>query len=207
MAAVQPRPLDSDGHTRLIVLDEPQRVAAVQLIQSLPTRARGPKKNYRRAAYGQAWSDEAAGVLWAGNGCRTRDDILLRDLDEATTRDGCVAVSGDYTDPYTGRAIRFTKANAAESPVDHVFSLSLSWQLGAADWTSQQRLQFANDPLNLVLTTREPNDDKSDASPASWLPPNEEIRCAYVYRFARVAGKYRLPVPAEDREVMLAQCR
>ena len=200
---VEPR---RDGGDRLTPLPPPTAAASVAVIDSLPTQGRGPKTGYRRDLFGDAWDDEATGVLWSHNGCRTRDDILARDLDEVVKRDGCVVTSGDYVDPYTGDQLRFMKANAEESPVDHVVPISFAWQMGADRWSPDRRLQFANDPLNLVLTTKVANSAKGDSDPASWLPPRKSIRCAYVLRFALVSLKYSLPVTPADKQIMLTQC-
>lgn len=195
-----------DGGTRLVPLSDAEGERAADAIEILPVRGRGPKTGYERDLFGKAWEDDAAGVLWSGNGCRTRDDVLARDLDDPAKRDACVVVSGNYVDPYTGESVQFAKAQAEASPIDHLVSISFAWQMGAAGWSADKRLQFANDPLNLVLTTRAANEAKSDSDPASWLPPNKAIRCAYVERFALVSLKYGLPVTPADKPIMLAQC-
>jgi hypothetical protein len=189
------------------VLDAAGRAAAVTEIEQLRVAGRGPRTGYQRELFGDAWSDDADGVLWAHNGCSTRDDVLARDLDGVVRRDECVVVGGTYTDPYTGQVVHFTKADAQDSPVDHVVPLGFAWQMGASRWTPAQRLAFANDPLNLVLTTEKVNNAKSDSDPASYLPPDKAIRCAYVARFAAVSLKYQLPVTAADEQIMLRQCQ
>lgn len=63
-----------------------------------------------------------------------------------------------------------------------------------------------NDPLNLLPVDGPANSSKGDSGPASWLPPDRKIRCAYAVRFAQVALKYELPVTAPDKRTMLAQC-
>lgn len=135
-----------------------------------------------------------------------RDDILARDLDSVGKRDACVVISGEYVDPYTNKQLQFTKKQAEESPIDHIVPISFAWQMGAAAWSTGKRLQFANDPLNLVLTTKTANSAKGDSDPASWLPPNKAIRCAYVQRFAQVSLKYSMPVTPADKQIMLDQC-
>lgn len=196
-----------NGSARLTQLPAALEPAAVTLIQQLPTKGRGPLTGYSRAEFGPAWSDTATGDLWSGNGCRTRDDILARDLNNAGKRGACVVTSGVYVDPYTRDTITFTKATASKSPIDHVLPLAFAWQMGAARWDAAKRLRFANDPLDLVTTTEKPNSSKGDSSPASWLPSNKAIRCAYVYRFAQVTTKYQLAVPAADKAMMLRMCQ
>ena len=195
-----------DGGSGLVPLSGAESEKAADLIETLPVRGRGPKTGYDRDLFGEAWEDDVVGVLWSGNGCRTRDDVLERDLGVPAKRDACVVVSGNYVDPYTGESVRFAKVRAEESPIDHLVPISFAWQMGASGWSAEKRLQFANDPLNLVLTTKAANGAKGDSDPASWLPPNKSIRCAYVQRFAMVSLKYGLPVTPADKPIMLAQC-
>lgn len=197
---------DEVAAQRLTPLPASEKAAAVNTIASLQTKGRGPRTGYSRDEFGPAWTDDAGGVLWSGNSCSTREDVLNRDLDGVQKRDRCVVVEGTFTDPYTNQPQTFSKRNASEWPVDHVVPESYSWQMGAAQWPAEKRVEFANDPLNLVLTTRAVNSAKSDSGPASFLVPNKAIRCAYVLRFARVALKYHLPVTVADKQQMAAQC-
>src|SRR5690606_17921673 len=58
--------------------------------------------DYRRDAFGDAWSDID------GNGCRQRDDVLARDLVDVVVDDrGCTVLSGTLHDPYTGSELPF----------------------------------------------------------------------------------------------------
>ena len=77
--------------------------------------------------------------------------------------------------------------------------------MGAYRWDRQRKTAFANDPLNLVATAKDLNQDKSDSLPSEWLPPAN--RCDYSRRLAAVARKYDLPLPAADVRVMRRQCR
>lgn len=199
-------PLDQEGSSRLTPVSSSETSTAAGTIELLSVQGRGPKTGYQRDLFGEAWDDGATGVLWSGNGCRTRDDILARDLDGVGKRDPCVIISGEYVDPYTNKQLRFTKEHAEESPIDHIVPISFAWQMGAAVWSQEKRLQFANDPLNLVLTSDTANSAKGDSDPASWLPPNKAIRCAYVQRFAQVSLKYSMPVTPADKQIMLVQC-
>lgn len=197
---------NSTAASRLTPLTHAGRVKAVATIKRLPTKGRGPMTGYSRAQFGAPWSDDATGVLWAGNQCRTRDDVLRRDMDGVKLRGKCTVIAGHYTDPYTGQVVKFSKSKAYESPIDHLLPLGFSWQMGAARWPASKRLRLANDPLNLITTTEKINSAKGDSDPASYLPPNKKIRCAYVDRFALVATKYDLPVTPADKVIMLAQC-
>jgi len=197
---------DTVAAQRLTALPASEKQAALATIGGLATKGRGPKTGYSRDQFGEAWTDDAGQVLWSENSCSSRDDLLVRDLDGAQKRDKCVVVAGTFTDPYTNTFQSFMKSDASKWPVDHVVPLSYAWQLGAAHWDSQKRVEFANDPLNLVVTTQSVNSAKSDSGPASYLPPNKAIRCAYVLRFAQVARKYQLAVTDADQQQMQNQC-
>ncbi|MGV1036586.1 MAG: HNH endonuclease family protein [Candidatus Nanopelagicales bacterium] len=198
---------DAVAAKRLTILPATKRAAARNEIAALATKGRGPKTGYSREKFGYAWTDRVSGILWGWNSCSTRDDILRRDLNSVKQRDECVVVAGTFTDPYTGQRETFSKFRASAYPVDHVIPLSYGWQLGAAHWSADKREQFANDPLNLVLTTQSVNSAKSDSGPASYLIPYKAMRCAYSLRFAQVANKYILPVTTADKTMMTAQCR
>lgn len=187
---------------------EADKAAARALIESLPTKGRGPKTGYDRDEFGYAWMDSVDGVPWAHNGCDTRNDLLKRDGQEVRFRKGstCVIVSMTLHDPYTGRTIHWTKSHATTVQIDHVMPLSYDWQMGAAHWTKAKREQIANDPLNLLPVDGPANSAKGDSGPATWLPPSKGIRCAYSVRFAQVSRKYELPVTAADKRMMLKQC-
>lgn len=185
------------------------RAAARALIERAATAGRGPKTGYEREQFGPRWTDDNESGLFARNGCDTRNDILGRDLAEVVHRPGtrdCVVVAGQLPDPYGGELVVFAKEDAAAVPIDHVVSLSYAWQLGAARWDEARRRAFANDPLNLLATTRSANSAKGDSGPASWLPPQRSIRCGYVARYVAVALAYDLPITAPDKEMALRQC-
>jgi hypothetical protein len=169
---------------------------ALTLLASLAVKGRAPKTGYTRALYGEAWVDVDH------NGCRTRDDVLTRDLTERQYRDRCVVVAGTLLDPYTHRTMTFRKADAAAVQIDHVVSLSDAWQKGAQQWSPQKRLAFANDPLELLAVAGEVNAAKSDGDAATWLPPYRPYRCAFVTRQVQVKAKYGLWVTPPERAAM-----
>lgn len=167
-----------------------------------PDLANGP---YDRAAFGPAWTDSST-ATWSHNGCRTRDDVLARDLVGERRRDRCVVVSGILHDPYTGRTIEFSKGHAQAVQVDHVVALAYAWRQGAASWTTARRERLANDPLNLLAVDGPENVRKSDRGPSQWMPPVVGERCASSVRVAQVALRYDLPVRREDKAAMLEAC-
>lgn len=170
---------------------------ALTALATLEVKGRAPKTGYDRDRFGQAWADVDR------NGCDTRNDILRRDL-AATTLDprtrGCVVLTGTLHDPYTGRDISFVRgpATSADVQVDHVVALGDAWQKGAQQLTGDQRLAFANDPLNLLAVDGPTNVRKGAGDAATWLPPATTFRCAYAARQVAVKARYHLWVtPAE----------
>jgi hypothetical protein len=167
-----------------------------QLAHLFVAPARG--SGYRRTAqFGPAW------VLDADhNGCRQRDDVLRRDLTGIRTSGRCIVVAGTLSDPYTGTSVRFAKADAAEVQVDHVYPLGLAWRHGAASWPQQRRVEFANDLANLLATSADANNTKSDHGPGEWLPPNHGFWCAYAVRYIALAARYTLSISTADRTAL-----
>ena len=140
----------------------------------IPRRVRDP--NYRRAAFGEAWTDDNPAPE-GHNGCDTRNDILNRDLTDKTNvslkRCPQAVKTGVLHDPYTNETIAFTRGNqvGASVQIDHIVPLALAWDLGAKDWNDELRLRFANDPANLLAVSGKSNQDKGDQPALDNDPP------------------------------------
>lgn len=190
---------------------EPRSTAAIAIDQlaQLADAPSGYLAGYDRDYFGHGWIDTDR------NGCDTRNDILGRDLDGVAHKPGthdCVVLSGVLQDPYTGLTISFVRGNATSTlvQIDHVVPLGYVWQVGAANWTEDQQVGFANDPRNLLAVDGEANQAKSASGPSEWLPPNQGFRCEYVERFVGILFSYQLSIEAADRDVaesVLAGCR
>ena len=115
-------------------------------------------------------------------------------------REAVVEAAG-VTDPYSGKPLDLSTAE-----VDHILPLSAAWDLGAHRWTALERIEFANDPANLVLVNRAENQQKSDQLPSQWLPSDRSARCWYVDRLFAVAAAYDLPLPEKDLRVGRRSC-
>ena len=161
----------------------------------VPTRAQAG--DYRRAAFGAAWTDDndAPG---GHNSCDTRNDILDRDLVDKTyasiSRCPRAVATGMLHDPYTNKTITFLRGNktGAAIQIDHIVPLAYAWDQGARGWTDEKRVRFANDPANLLAVDGQANQDKSDKDPAQWMPPNEAFHCQYAMKFIAVVRAYGL---------------
>lgn len=181
----------------------PATGVAVDALKGLEIKGRAPKTDYSRSQFGDGWLTV--------QGCDTRNIILRRDLTNSVINEQCKVLSGVLYDPYTGREIYFQRGETTSDDVqiDHVVALSNAWQTGAQLLTHEERIRFANDPLELLAVDGEANQQKSDSDAATWLPPHKEFRCQYVARQVAVKQKYRLWVtPAEYESMMrvLASC-
>ena len=120
-----------------------------------------------------------------------------------------MVVAGLLQDPYTGMPIRFEKSKAFEVQIDHVVALSNAWQTGAQALDPPRRMEFANDPLNLLAVDGPTNEAKGDADAAEWMVPNPNFRCSYVVRQIEVKVRYGLWTTPEEHDAMrrvLATC-
>ncbi len=187
--------------------------AAAAALLELPMAPKTSLDGYERdcgegdaCVFGPAWADVDR------NGCDQRNDVLHRDLTEVEVREGtrgCVVVAGLLDDPYTGATVTFAKADAAEVPIDHVVPLAAAWVQGAARWPAEQRVAFANDPVNLLATTREQNSAKGDGTADEWVPPDPAYACSYASVVITVKDRYGLsvtPAEADALEALLATC-
>ncbi|OBI39213.1 hypothetical protein A5709_11570 [Mycobacterium sp. E1386] len=174
-------------------------------IAVLPLRAH--RYDYRRAAFGDAWDDDNDAPL-GHNGCDTRDDILNRDLVDktyvSTKRCPDAVATGILHDPYTNTTIAFQRgAKVGEAvQIDHIVPLAYAWDMGAYAWPAGERLRFANDPANLLAVQGQANQDKGDAPPALWMPPNAAFACQYAMQFIAVLRGYSIPVDQPSTRVL-----
>lgn len=164
--------------------------AALSQLDNIPVKGRAPMTGYARGQFGPAWEDIDQ------NSCDTRNDILRRDLTDLRVKagaTGCVILSGTLNDPYTGTVIHFERGpHSADVQIDHVVALADAWQKGARQWDAGKRLQFANDPANLLAVDGPANMQKGAGDLATWLPSNKSFRCTYAAKTVDVKAKYGL---------------
>lgn len=184
--------------------DKPKPAAgsALATAKTLTVKGRAPKTGYSRDQFGPAWKDIDA------NGCDQRNDILNRDLTNITHKagtNGCIVLTGTLIDPFSGKKIDFERGQKTSHKVqiDHVVALSDAWQKGAQQWDFDKRLQFANDPLNLLAVDGPLNAQKGDGDAATWLPPNKAFRCQYVAQLVGVKHAYSLWVTQAEQDAMV----
>lgn len=171
---------------------------ATEVLKQLEIKGRAPKTGYSRAQFDDGWQD-------VGD-CDVRNVVLARDMDDVVvvSDTDCTVLSGTLDDPYTGKTIQFKRGPGTSDDVqiDHVVALSDAWQKGAQLLSPDERLEFANDMLNLLAADGPTNQQKSDSDAATWLPPNKSYRCRYVARQIAVKQKYTLWVTEAEHDAM-----
>lgn len=154
--------------------------------------------------FGTDWTDATNGPD-GRNGCDTRNDVLAQALTNvkfSVRSPACDVVGGTLTDPYTGTVMDYA-TEGSEIHIDHMFPLAAAWDLGAASWTLERRIDFANDTaFELIAVQGTANMSKGDSTPASWLPPLKAYRCTYVTRYLTVAVAYDLAITQADKTVI-----
>ncbi len=168
--------------------------SAAGVLETLAVKGRAPKTGYTRDQFGSGWATV--------NGCDTRNIILYRDLANAAINEKCEVTSGTLHDPYTAKPIEFSRGASADIQIDHVVALSNSWQTGSQYFTRAQRVQLANDPLELLAVDGPANQQKGDGDAATWLPSNKPFRCQYVARQIAIKQKYALWVTSAEKDAI-----
>lgn len=135
------------------------------------------------------------------NDCQsTRQEMLIitsRTEVKYTNPRNCVVRTGEWLDEYTGKV--FTVA--VQVDLDHVIPLMYAHTHGGDRWMPQKKLQFANDPLNLVLVEKREIRRKSERGPNRYLP-REEFQCEYVKLWEVIADKYNLQLTTRDNSTI-----
>ncbi len=176
------------------------RGTGLQLLGRLAT-AREHPAGYARARFVH-WIDAD------GDGCDTRDEVLI--AESRTTpriRPGC-SVAGSWRSVYDG----MTTTRASSFDIDHVVPLKEAWDSGAWRWTSARRQVYANDlgiSASLRAVSAASNRAKGEKDPAEWLPPLTSFRCAYATEWVVIKVRWRLAVDTAERAALrhvLAGC-
>lgn len=161
-------------------------------VTSLPVAAES-RTGYSRDLF-RHWIDAD------GDGCDTREEVLIAEAVVAPTIGaGCALSGGSWYSYYDAR----TWTDKADIDIDHLVPLAEAWDSGASGWTSAQRQSFANDlgdGRDLVGVTDSVNQTKSDQDPAEWMPAQE--RCRYVGEWVAVKKRWALTVDASEKSAL-----
>lgn len=131
-----------------------------------------------------------------GNGCNTREEVLIAESLTAVTVGSACAISG-------GRWSSVFDGSNTDDPsafdVDHLVPLKEAWSSGAHAWDDNRRQLFANDldyPGSLIAVSSSSNRSKEAKDPANWLPPNEQFVCVYIETWVEVKIRWGLAADA-----------
>ncbi len=127
----------------------------------------------------------------------TRQEMLVltsRAEVKFTNPRNCVVRTGEWFDEYTGKTFKV----AVQVDIDHVIPLMYAHTHGGDRWPPDKKLQFANDPLNIMLVEKREIRRKSGRGPDRYLP-REEFQCEYVGLWEVIADKYDLQINTRDR--------
>ena len=106
--------------------------------------------------------------------------------------------------PYTGRCL----PSRRQTDVEHMIALSEAHDSGMCGRSMAEKVQFANDPLNLTLALPEVNrEEKRHYDAARWLPAKN--RCWFAGRVLEVRRKHGLTIDraeADALEAVLSVC-
>ncbi|WP_067439214.1 HNH endonuclease family protein [Nocardioides jensenii] len=135
-----------------------------------------------------------------GDGCSTRNEVLLEEADDPPTRSGTCTLSGGRWYSYYDRVSWYAPADI---DIDHMVPLAEAWDSGARTWSAAERERYANDLgdyRTLVGVTDNVNQAKSDQDVREWLPAYD--KCRYLREFVAVKHRWRLSVDSGEKSAM-----
>lgn len=163
-----------------------------QAISDLPGAAES-RTGYSRDLF-RHWVDAD------GDGCDTRDEVLIAEAEEAPSVGASCSLSGGrWYSYYDG--VSQTSASALD--IDHLVPLAEAWDSGAGSCSSATRQAYANDlgdRRTLVGVTSSVNRSKGDQDVAEWLPAQQQ--CRYLREWVAVKHRWRLSVDSAERGAM-----
>lgn len=144
--------------------------------------------------------------LWVdadGDGCDTRDEVLISEAtDPVTVGSGCSLSGGQWFSYYDAA----TWTDPSDLDIDHMVPLAEAWDSGARSWTAATREAYANDlgeRRTLVAVTDNVNASKSDRDPAEWMPTHQ--RCRYLREWVAVKHRWRLSVDGAEKKALASR--
>ena len=135
-----------------------------------------------------------------GDGCDTRNEVLIAEADDAVTVGPRCRLSGGRWFSYYDR---LSWAVPSDLDIDHMVPLAEAWDSGARLWSPALRRAYANDlgdRRSLVAVTDNENQSKGDRDVAEWLP--DFSKCRYLKEFVAVKLRWRLKVDAAEKAAM-----
>lgn len=134
-----------------------------------------------------------------GDGCDTRDEVLIAEAVEAPDQgDDCKLSGGRWESLYDGETVK----DSSDLDIDHVVPLAEAWDSGASGWDAERRERYANDldaKRSLIAVTAGSNRSKGDRDPAEWLPPAEDVHCTYAVDWVEAKLRWGLAVDEKEK--------
>ncbi|EEP72148.1 secreted protein [Micromonospora sp. ATCC 39149] len=137
-----------------------------------------------------------------GDGCDTRNEVLLAEAVAAPTISGTCTLSGGRWYSYYDNAY-WTATGDVD--IDHMVPLAEAWDSGARNWSTSRRQAYANDlgdSRPLVAVTDNVNQSKGDQDPATWMPSYSSARCRYVNEWVATKTRWRLTVDTAEKNAL-----
>ncbi len=137
-----------------------------------------------------------------GDGCSTRNEVLISEADDPVTVGAGCALSGGRWYSYYDAVSQYS---ASALDIDHMIPLAEAWDSGARTWSAAERESFANDlgdTRSLVAVTASLNRSKGDRDVAEWLPP--KAQCRYLREWVAVKHRWRLSIDSAEKSSMLS---
>lgn len=171
----------------------PDESEARTQLNSLTVQAKGPQDGYDRSLFPH-WNV-------VDSPCTARQVVLERDGHDVVTDDNCQPTAGSWWSAFDDEWVH---DDPADISVDHFVPLSEAWKTGAADWTTDERADFANDVTSsqLWLATPSSNSEKGDQDPSEWMPSNSDVHCDYVKSWIGVKHTYDLTITSDEESTL-----
>lgn len=135
-----------------------------------------------------------------GDGCSTRNEVLISEADDpVTVGSGCSLSGGRWYSYYD----QVSWTNPSDVDIDHMVPLAEAWDSGARSWSTATRQAYANDlgdSRSLVGVTDNVNQAKGDQDPAEWLPTYS--KCRYLREWVAVKHRWRLRVNSGEKSAL-----
>lgn len=182
----------------LVVVQPPAHAATytapvTQAVADLPVATEN-RTGYDRSLFNH-WIDAD------GDGCSTRNEVLIAEADQAPSiGSGCSLSGGRWFSYYD--ATSYTSASSLD--IDHMVPLAEAWDSRARSWSSSKRQAYANDLghyASLIAVSASTNRSKGDQDPAEWTPP-AGYRCRYVTEWVSVKHRWGLTVDSAEKNAL-----
>lgn len=162
-------------------------------LASLKVENPHPVGKYSRDKFGRGWASQ-------GHECDTRETVLKRQGTNVQVDAKCHPISGTWHSPYDNE----TWTKVSDVDIDHMVPLGEAWASGAWAWTSERRVEFANDLTDpqLFAVTDNLNQQKSDKRPDQWKPPLTSYWHTYATDWITVKAKFGLTITAPEKSAL-----